>query len=303
MSKQTVVCIGMGAVGCLYMSHLNPELCDVHAVARSDAREMAERGVCVLDPAGNERVWQPVRVYDAIEQVSVVPDYVVIATKALPGAVSFEALRFILSESTTLLLLQNGLHIERPYLEAFPNHVVMSGLAFVCASKTGPACVHHQDFGRLVVGVHLSGHDERANRFVSLFEGAPFHVQASDDIVLERYKKLLWNAPFNCLSVLEGGKNTQELLEDSERVERIMQIMKDVQLLAHAAGCDIPDSVLQRHIDDTRRMKPYKPSMCLDWEAGRPLEYDAILGNALTVAKKKGITVPSLEVLAAEMLG
>ena len=61
------------------------------------------------------------------------------------------------------------------------------------------------------------------------------------------------------------------------------------------------DDVIERHISDTRRMKPYKPSMCLDWEAGRPLEYEVILGNFLKFSQRKGVQAPECEQLALDL--
>ena len=50
---------------------------------------------------------------------------------------------------------------------------------------------------------------------------------------------------------------------------------------------------------DTIKMKPYKTSMCLDWEAGRELEVDAILGRPVRIARENGIAVPHMETLYA----
>jgi 2-dehydropantoate 2-reductase len=47
----------------------------------------------------------------------------------------------------------------------------------------------------------------------------------------------------------------------------------------------------------TRKMKPYETSMLLDFKAGRPMEVQAILGNALNFAKEKDIAVPYLSTL------
>ena len=49
----------------------------------------------------------------------------------------------------------------------------------------------------------------------------------------------------------------------------------------------------------TLKMKPYKTSMLLDFEAKRPLEVEAILGNALRFAKENSIDVPYLSSLYA----
>ncbi len=294
MTKKTILCIGMGAVGCLYMSHCDPEKTRVFGVARSDAKEMKAQGVSILDPKGKTRVWYPERVFSSLEEVSCDPDYVVIATKAIPDTLSLDLLRSSLAPKTVLVLIQNGLYIEAPYVKAFPDHELLSALAFVCVTKTAPAQIHHQDFGRLVIGSYPKGDSEQALQFASFFDQSGLSCKLSSDILYQRYKKLMWNAAFNCLSVIHEGLTTQELLADLVIEARILRIMKEVQQVARVAGCSIDDRVIEAHISDTKQMIDYKPSMCLDWEANRPLETEAILGNVVRYAERHGVEVPEL---------
>ena len=46
-------------------------------------------------------------------------------------------------------------------------------------------------------------------------------------------------------------------------------------------------------------MKPYKTSMLLDFESGRPMEVEAILGNAVRIADLEGVPVPHLKTIYA----
>ena len=39
--------------------------------------------------------------------------------------------------------------------------------------------------------------------------------------------------------------------------------------------------------------------MLLDWEAGRPLELEVILGNPIRIARRKGVEMPRLQSLYA----
>ncbi|MDC0036983.1 2-dehydropantoate 2-reductase [bacterium] len=294
MGKKTILCIGMGAVGCLYMSHCDPDKTRVFGVSRSDADVMEEQGISILDPVGKRRVWHPERVFSSLEEVCCVPDYVVIATKAIPDTLSLDALRLILAPKSVLVLIQNGLYIEEPYLNAFPDHELLSALAFVCVTKTAPAQIHHQDFGRLVIGPYPQGDSEQAVQFASFFDQSGLSCKLSSDILYQRYKKLMWNAAFNCLSVIHEGLTTQALLVDPLIEARIFRIMKEVQQVARVAGCRIDDRVIEAHISDTKKMIDYKPSMCLDWEANRPLETEAILGNVVRYAERHGVEVPEL---------
>lgn len=42
-------------------------------------------------------------------------------------------------------------------------------------------------------------------------------------------------------------------------------------------------------------MRPYKPSMLLDYEARRPMQVEAIHGKAVRLARRLGVSAPHLE--------
>jgi 2-dehydropantoate 2-reductase len=48
-------------------------------------------------------------------------------------------------------------------------------------------------------------------------------------------------------------------------------------------------------IADTRALPGYKTSMALDYENGRPMEIEAILGNAVRAGQKLNVPIPALE--------
>ena len=61
------------------------------------------------------------------------------------------------------------------------------------------------------------------------------------------------------------------------------------------------DDLIEKNLNDTLKMTPYKTSMLLDYEAGRPLETEAILGNAIKVGLKNGIELVFIRELYEEL--
>jgi 2-dehydropantoate 2-reductase len=59
----------------------------------------------------------------------------------------------------------------------------------------------------------------------------------------------------------------------------------------------IPQSFVQEMLTATAKMKPYRTSMKLDYDAGRPMEVEAIFGTPLQLAQQTGASVPHLEML------
>jgi len=104
-----------------------------------------------------------------------------------------------------------------------------------------------------------------------------------DDLALARWKKLIWNVPFNGLSALLD-LTVDRIMQDSQLHQRAWCLMKEVQAAAQANGLNIDDGFLEHMMDLTVRMKPYHTSMHLDRQQGNPLELDALIGEPYAAA-------------------
>jgi 2-dehydropantoate 2-reductase len=54
------------------------------------------------------------------------------------------------------------------------------------------------------------------------------------------------------------------------------------------------EALIDQNITGTRKMPAYKNSMALDYLNDRPIEREAVLGNVVTLAKRRSIAVPHL---------
>ena len=112
------------------------------------------------------------------------------------------------------------------------------------------------------------------------------------DIALARWQKLLWNLPFNPVSVLGGGLHTGELCDGGKIEALCLALMREVVAVANAVGVPLTEKMAQEQIEYTRNFPPYRTSMLQDYDAGRALEVDAIMGNAVRIAELNHVDVP-----------
>jgi 2-dehydropantoate 2-reductase len=89
------------------------------------------------------------------------------------------------------------------------------------------------------------------------------------------------------------------MLENKHCKQLIMQVMQEIFLLATADNCSLPKNIIAEKISYTEKMLPYETSMLLDFKNNRPMEIEAILGNALKFAQEKSIPTPHLSSLYA----
>ena len=293
-----VLLIGTGAIGSFYGGKLSQAGAAVSAVCRSDYNIVKEKGIRIKSINGDFD-FKPDSVFKKASEYNDTADFLVVATKVLPDIDVVSIIRDAVKPSTSIVLLQNGINIEKEVTDAFPDNEIISALAFVCVSRVEYGLIDHQDYGRVVIGSFPSGVSGKVKLLEEMFKASGTPVETADDIISARWKKLLWNAPFNPVSVIGGGVSTKEMLADPLTESFIENIMKEVYALSVADGHPVDENLIKKNLEDTYKMVPYKTSMLLDFEAGRPMEVEAILGNAVRIADKYGVGVPYLKSIYA----
>jgi len=294
--KPRILVVGTGAIGGFYGGKLAVAGASVSTLCRSEYETVKSQGIKVTSSLGDFH-FTPEKVIRNLSEYAPPPDYVLVGLKVLPEIDTAETIKEVVGPETAIVLLQNGVEIEEPLVKAFPNNEIISGLAFICATRTSPGHIDHSDFGRLVIGRFPAGKSAKTEELAKLFNDSGLSCTVSEDVLTDRWRKLVWNAPFNPISVLAGGADTKTMVENPESLELARQVMEEVCRVAEAVGHPLPAGVVQENIDGTRRMSPYKSSMLVDFEAGRPMEVEAILGNGIRAAKRHKVAVPHMESL------
>lgn len=289
-SKRSYAVIGVGAVGGLYGARLQKAGHEVHFLLHSDYEHVREHGLKVKSPDGDV-VLPQVNAYERAEDMPRC-DIVIVALKATRNAILKDILPKIVTGNTVILLMQNGLGAEDEIAGICPGNTIVGGLCFLCCSKDGPGYINHQDFGHVHIAEYRpdnrpSGITDTLKAIESDFSGSGTKVQPLDDLVLARWRKLVWNIPFNGLTILLNT-TTDVIMANGATCRMAEDLMLDVVKGAAAWGRTIDRGFVDKMLEYTRKMTPYKPSMFLDYEAGRPMELEAIYGNPIRAAEQKG---------------
>mgnify|MGYP003965466987 CR=1 FL=1 len=291
-----ILVVGGGAIGGLYGGLLAKAGAKGSFVCRSNYKVIKEHGFDVKTALGDFN-FKPEQVLKNTDDYQGVADYVLVTTKVLPEVDFIELLKPVIKNNTTIILLQNGIHIENDIAAAFPGIEIISGLAFVCVSQFEPGIIDHQDYGRLVLGVFPRGLSPKLEAIAELYRSVGLELETTDNIVKCRWKKLVWNAPYNPLSVIGRSATTEDIMLNKAMVTVVKKVMEEVCLLADLDGCPLKETVIDNNLDATEKMTAYKTSMVLDFENGRALETEAILGNAVRFAAENKVEVPYLKFL------
>lgn len=292
-NKPSILIVGAGAIGSFYGAILKKAGCSVSTVLRSEYDAVKASGIKISSPLG-DLSYQPDHVYRDGDTPVAEPDYLILCVKVLPGVDRAALVKPWMGSNTRLVLIENGLDIERELADAYPDNPIISCLAFIAASRTEPGVVEHKAYGKLVMGRYPEGIDENCRELSQLFIDGGINIDLTEQVVGERWRKCLWNTPFNPLSVIANGADTQTILDTEGGEDLIRAMIREVMDVAAAEGYPMDDKVIEENIAGTRKMPPYKNSMALDYLNGRPIEREAVLGNVVTIAQRHGIPVPHL---------
>jgi 2-dehydropantoate 2-reductase len=295
-----VAVVGAGAIGLYYGGRLAAAGEDVRFLARADYSTLVKDGLRVESVHGDFALPQ-VRALRTPEEIGPV-DLVIVAWKATSNHLLGRVLAPLLHADTQVLTLQNGLGNCECVAEVTGPERVLGGLCFVCINRIAPGRVQHSAAGKVAIGEWYPGVPGRAAEIARRFKAAGVPAAAVDNLGQAQWEKLVWNIPFNGLSVAEGGVTTDVLLASPAIEGEIRALMAEVIAAARALGFPLGDELIDFHVERTRPMGPYRTSSMIDFVAGREIEVGPIWQEPLRQATAAGIAMPHTEDLLRRIL-
>jgi 2-dehydropantoate 2-reductase len=302
---------GAGAIGGLIGAHLARIGEDVTLIARGPhLAAMRARGLKVTGHSGDFTV-HPRAVEDPAEAGE--QDYVIVALKAHQVAGIAAKMRPLLGPQTAVVMAVNGLPwwyfhgLEGPYKEkrlpivdpgdAQWTHIgperVIGCVVYPAAEIVAPGELHHVENDRFTLGEPGNQKTERLMALSRALVAAGFKAPAKTDIRTEIWVKLWGNVAFNPISALTGG-TLKSLCEDPQTRAVARAVMTEAEAIANKLGVTMPIPV-EKRIDGAAGVGEHKTSMLQDFERGRPVELDAIVGAVAELGRLVGVPTPMID--------
>ena len=290
--------IGVGAIGGYYGSKLAHNGQEVHFLSHSDYQFVKENGMQVDSCDGSFHLDQ-VNVYQHPEDMPKC-DVVVVGLKTINNHLLPELLPPLLHEHTAVVLIQNGVGVEADVQQMFPNVQLIAGLAFICSAKTEPGRVNHQCYGSINLANYSCKDETLFENILKDFTDAAIPA-ASVPYDEARWKKAVWNMPFNGMTVALNTR-TDLLLKNPATRQLIRDLMMEVVEASRALGISgVDEAFVEKMIQMTDEMTPYSPSMKLDYDFHRPMEIHYLYTRPIEIARAAGYRMAKLEMLEAEL--
>ncbi len=291
-----IAILGSGAVGGYYGARLVQAGAEVHFLYHSELETVRRDGLRLESVDGN---WQgPVNAWGSIDEMPVC-DVAILGFKWAQSPLLAGMLPRVLGQEGVAVSLMNGLGSEEVCAQAVGPERVLGGAAFICAERGLPGTVHHYAAGGLAFAPYFDVGRERlqgvADHLGDLFRAGGVPVRRATDGRKVKWGKLVWNVPFSGLSLFLGGVTTDVILRQHR--DFASDLMQEVFAGARADGVELDPRMASDNMSQTEGMGAYRPSILVDFQKGRPTEYEAIVGEPLRRAEAAGIAVPRMREL------
>jgi 2-dehydropantoate 2-reductase len=306
---------GAGAIGGYIGARLAKAGADVVLFGRGPhLQAMQDRGLRVVSPDGDFEVKPEVTGdLNAIGHA----DVVFLGVKAHGLTRLAPQLRPLLGPDTVVVSTQNGipwwyfqgyggeldgLRLERVdpggvIAAAIEPRRVVGSLAYFSTDIAEPGVIHHTEGNRISFGEPDGTRTERTKRIAEALIAAGFRCPVTTRFRHEIWVKLLGNVAFNPISALTGG-TLEELARHPEVSKVVRELMTETEAVAARLNIELPISIDQR-MAGAERVGAHKTSMLQDFEAGRPMELEAIVGAVVELGERLGVAMPATRTVYA----
>lgn len=301
-SRTTSVCIfGAGAIGGLIAARLEAAGTRVSVVARGP-HLAAMRAHGLMLASGDQRiVTHPMLAEDPAMLGP--QDYLVLTLKAHSLAPALSTLKPLIGPTTVIVAAVNGIPwwycygLPTPFTnrrvcavdpegllwDSLPPAQTIGCIIYPAAEVSQPGVIAHSYGDRFSLGEPDGSSSERIRRFAELLIAAGFKAPVRPRLRDEIWVKLWGNMAFNPLSVLTAA-TLDVLTADPDTRPTVRAMMLEGQAVAERLGVRFAIDV-DRRIAGGAEVGEHRTSMLQDFERGRPLEIEALLGAVVELGE------------------
>ncbi|KAL4978278.1 ketopantoate reductase PanE/ApbA-domain-containing protein [Aspergillus desertorum] len=301
-----VLLYGLGAIGSFYAFIFNR--CDrvrLTVVARSNYHAVVENGITIDSENHGKHTFRPDQVIHTPSEASGNHfDYIVCAHKAVDPHGAVIPLYPVVDETTTIVVLQNGVGNEDPFRERWPGVTIISGVVWVGASQPNPGVVYNTGSEHTELGLfpnpsldNPSIEESRLQTFTSLLAAGGTDFSIFDDIQPRRWEKVTWNVAWNAITALTDQDVSSWLSSSPDAVSYTRRLMNEVIAVANACNVEVKEGLADQLIERAKGLGALRTSMQADRAAGREMEIEVILGVPVKRGRELGLDTPCLEAL------
>lgn len=239
--------------------------------------------------SGEDKTVLKVRATIDPEEVGVA-DLIVVFVKAYLTKDAVEYGQPMVGPKTVFLSLQNGLGNIESIKSVIARAHVIGGVTSQGSTMLGPGRIRHGGRGPTFVGQIDGKITPRVELIASLLNQSGIPTEASDNIELLMWEKLLINVGINAVTAITGLRNGG-LLDFEETKALMTMAVEEAERVAREKGIPLKNNPVERVFEVCSATAQNRSSMGQDIDNRRRTEIDFI--NGAIVREGKGLGIPT----------
>ena len=307
--KPQFAILGAGAIGSIIGAHLARAGHSVVMLARGRRGEQLEREGLRITGLADFGVRVPT-ITDPGKFAGA--EVLIVATKTIGTAEALDALPS--ADVGVALSIQNGLWKNDQLVRAFGRERVLGSLANTSGELMPSGEVLFTRNVNIFIGELGGGESDRATRIASTIDRSGVRSTAVPDILAREWTKFVGWTGLMAMSVVTRA-STGAYLSDPDCAAVLVKLAREMHTLAKASGIALTDqisllpiqaiihgsegegiaAVVRSGQEFSRAAPGHRMSALQDLTAGKPLEIEETLGDAVRRANALGLSLPMLE--------
>jgi 2-dehydropantoate 2-reductase len=310
------ICIfGAGAIGGFLGAELAASGTDVTLIARGEHLAAMQTDGLTLIRDGETRTVHPACTDDTAEAGE--QDVVIVTLKAHTAPAAVDALQPLLGPDTAVVTAVNGIPwwyfhgVYGPLADHRLESVDPGGrqwdgigpkraigcILYAATEIAEPGVIRHVSGDRFTFGEPDGSRSDRVTALALALSNAGLKAPVRPRIRDEIWMKLWGNVSFNPISVLTGA-TLEDICTDADSRSVARAVMLEAQAVGEALGIRFALDI-EKRIAGAEAVGAHKTSMLQDFERGRSLEIEPVVGAVVEMARLVNVETPTLDAVLA----
>lgn len=293
--------LGAGSLGCLWAYYLAKAGHTVTLIARNAAQQKALHAILPITLikggktyySGNIGVTSPAELSNNGKPIR----HLLVCLKAYQTADALSAIKPLVSNNATVVLMQNGMGNQQLLLDALPQRAVYMALTTEAACKRNILTVEHTGSGNTQLGALGPVTDPALPQKMA----CDLVISLHPDIQAALWQKLVVNCCINPLTVIYRCRNGA-LADNNAAQDQIRAIIHESRNVAQALGKQhYLDGIELKVAEVIEKTAQNTSSMLQDILQKRPTEIDYINGFISKTGRQQEIATPTNDTLVEQI--
>ncbi len=283
-----ILIYGGGSLGLLFARYLSKKH-DVEIISKKEKKEAIDKkGLTFIK--GSKKELSELTLYTNIKEVSLKPEFIILSVKSFDIDNSLSDISAFFKD-IPVITIQNGVYAESAAKKSLGKENVLPAYVMIGSKTINSHTIEEFLNEGMKIGYLSKKSKEKAKKINSVLNECGIKSVLSDDIMRQKWHKMMFYCAGATLNSLTGTKN----LEDENIKWMVEAVLSEITRVLKALNLDFDAEKLSSEVFEflmSFKPKSWSASVGEDLRKGKKTEIDYLNGYIVKLAEKLNIEVP-----------